>query len=268
MPTNVLSIAEWEHDRLWLPAAVSAPLPLGQSSAESCSALSLTGGSDFGWRTVEVVLDLTQPRSGLTIEILFEALDSSCGDSRITSSVLIDDVSVEAVDGPRPCPYWENGETTTTCTAGSPVTPSVLYYPPAGSQEPDCGYCYPEDVLVLAGWTARSIFVGLDTIATLADRGSDLDTRYVDARVEPLPNGSQCQERVCTWLTYPNGLVAAADTCEADLDGDGIVGGSDLGVLLTYWGFQGGVPADLNGDGVVDGADYGLLLSAWGPCCH
>jgi len=48
----------------------------------------------------------------------------------------------------------------------------------------------------------------------------------------------------------------------ADLNGDGVVDGADLGLLLGQWGSDG--PADLNDDGVVDGADLGLLLGAWG----
>jgi hypothetical protein len=47
----------------------------------------------------------------------------------------------------------------------------------------------------------------------------------------------------------------------ADLNGDGMVDGADLGLLLGAWGGTG--PADLNQDGVVDGADLGLLLGAW-----
>lgn len=46
-----------------------------------------------------------------------------------------------------------------------------------------------------------------------------------------------------------------------DLDCDGIVGSSDLGLLMTYWGTSG--PADLDGDSTVGGRDLGILLSAW-----
>jgi hypothetical protein len=49
----------------------------------------------------------------------------------------------------------------------------------------------------------------------------------------------------------------------ADLNGDGVVNGADLAILLGAWG--GGGPADLNGDGVVNGADLAILLGAWGP---
>ncbi|MBL9140572.1 MAG: DNRLRE domain-containing protein [Phycisphaerae bacterium] len=47
-----------------------------------------------------------------------------------------------------------------------------------------------------------------------------------------------------------------------DLNGDGVVSGADLGILLSAWGSSGG-PADLNGDGTVNGADLGALLSLW-----
>ena len=52
--------------------------------------------------------------------------------------------------------------------------------------------------------------------------------------------------------------------CPADLDGNGIVGGSDIGLLLADWGQSG--PADLDGNGIVGGSDIGLMLAAWGPC--
>lgn len=54
--------------------------------------------------------------------------------------------------------------------------------------------------------------------------------------------------------------------CLADLTGDGIVNGADLGTLLGSWGACPGCEADLDGDGVVNGADLGTLLGAWGEC--
>ena len=50
-------------------------------------------------------------------------------------------------------------------------------------------------------------------------------------------------------------------TSGADLDGDGVVAGADLGVLIGSWGD--GI-ADLDGDGVVGGSDLGVLLGKWG----
>ena len=48
-----------------------------------------------------------------------------------------------------------------------------------------------------------------------------------------------------------------------DLDGDGHVTGTDLGLLLGSWGLCQGCPADLDRSGSVDGIDLGLLLGAW-----
>lgn len=50
----------------------------------------------------------------------------------------------------------------------------------------------------------------------------------------------------------------------ANLNGDGVVDGADLGQLLGVWGPAApGAPADLNHDGTVHGADLGALLGAW-----
>ncbi|NBQ14874.1 MAG: hypothetical protein EBU31_09760 [Proteobacteria bacterium] len=53
-----------------------------------------------------------------------------------------------------------------------------------------------------------------------------------------------------------------------DLNLNGSIDGSDLGVLLAFWGtVSPAFPrADINGDGNVDGADLGMLLANWGPC--
>ena len=51
--------------------------------------------------------------------------------------------------------------------------------------------------------------------------------------------------------------------CPWDFNGDGLVDGADLGVLLAAWDGPG---ADFNGDGTTDGADLGELLAAWGSC--
>lgn len=47
-----------------------------------------------------------------------------------------------------------------------------------------------------------------------------------------------------------------------DINGDGVVNGADLGVLLRAWG-QSNPSADLNGDGTVDGQDLVVLLANW-----
>ncbi|MAJ45994.1 MAG: hypothetical protein CBC35_01685 [Planctomycetes bacterium TMED75] len=63
-------------------------------------------------------------------------------------------------------------------------------------------------------------------------------------------------------------LSRSASACSssiADLDGDGFVGGSDLTLLIGFWGIcERDCAADFDGDGVVGGADLTRLLSEWG----
>ncbi len=52
----------------------------------------------------------------------------------------------------------------------------------------------------------------------------------------------------------------------SDLNGDGVVNGFDLAILLGAWGTcpkRGACAADLNGDGAVNGFDLAMLLGDW-----
>jgi hypothetical protein len=53
--------------------------------------------------------------------------------------------------------------------------------------------------------------------------------------------------------------------CTADLDGDAVVGVTDLVALINAWGER-AHPADLDGDGVVGVGDLVTLILAWGEC--
>lgn len=67
-------------------------------------------------------------------------------------------------------------------------------------------------------------------------------------------------------LTVIDGLIPCSETCRPDLDRNGIVDGSDLGLLISAWGPSQGGAEDLDLDGKVDGADLAMLLVEWGPC--
>lgn len=60
-------------------------------------------------------------------------------------------------------------------------------------------------------------------------------------------------------------LAVTIEVATADLDGNGIVNGADLAILLGAWGPCPGVPcaADLTGDGAIDGGDLAVLLGQW-----
>ena len=59
--------------------------------------------------------------------------------------------------------------------------------------------------------------------------------------------------------------IIVINDCPADIDGDGVVNGLDLAVVLAAWGSSHPV-ADFNGDGQVDGQDLAVILAAWGSC--
>jgi cytochrome c peroxidase len=65
----------------------------------------------------------------------------------------------------------------------------------------------------------------------------------------------------------PSGLAPlefeiGAPTLVGDIDGDGVVGGLDLALLLGAFGSNDRT-ADLNGDGIVDAVDLAMLLGGW-----
>ena len=62
-------------------------------------------------------------------------------------------------------------------------------------------------------------------------------------------------------VTYDGGEPA----CLGDLDGDGVVGGTDLAGILGYWGSD-NPTFDLDESGTVDGADLTMVLAQWGMC--
>ncbi len=65
-----------------------------------------------------------------------------------------------------------------------------------------------------------------------------------------------------------NGGPAVVEVVPApgDLDADGLIGASDLAILLGSWGACDDCPADLNDNGLVDAFDLAMLLGAGGPC--
>ena len=64
-------------------------------------------------------------------------------------------------------------------------------------------------------------------------------------------------------LTF--GILTDEAPCPADLSGDGVVGFSDLSIILSNWLTSDG--GDVNGDGETNFSDLSLVLSAWGSEC-
>ncbi|MBM4112305.1 MAG: hypothetical protein FJ253_02850 [Phycisphaerae bacterium] len=118
---------------------------------------------------------------------------------------------------------------------------------------------------------------GIDS-GTLGGLGFDLDDLDGDDLVfETFPFDADLNLRVHNDTGMPNGGATGVPIDigayefsgtttslpnPADLNGDGLVDGSDLGDLLGVWGTNGPF-GDLDFDCFVDGSDLGVLLGAW-----
>lgn len=129
----------------------------------------------------------------------------------------------------------------------------ALSWAPAGAS----GALLALDACTLSSNTAG---VAQGGIGVLAD-GPSVKLQLLDTQVcgnAPLPNIAGL------WTDLGGNHVCV---CTGDLNLNGGVDGTDLGILLSQWGASTpSTTADLNNDGSVDGSDLGVLLGAWGPC--
>lgn len=117
-------------------------------------------------------------------------------------------------------------------------------------------------VLDLPPGTFQTSSICVETGASHAAMGQPLEIRLYQL------NGVQRNfDDVRLFKSDPDGQCDVISGNPADLNGDGTVNGSDLGLLLGAWGpcaNCASCPADLDGNCVVDGGDLGLLLGSWG----
>ena len=95
-------------------------------------------------------------------------------------------------------------------------------------------------------------------LSDLADGQSDVRIRWVMGTTD----GSW---QYSGWNLDDVRIIAIAPPAQdpADLNGDGLINGADLAIMLGTWGACEGCVADLNFDGLVNGADLAILLGAW-----
>jgi len=156
---------------------------------------------------------------------------------------------------------------------GAPATTNAIFLPGAGSiqslQFDDSGLIFIADGSVKAftpppgGGSGKasplppsaSPFIGLSTpkFFRIATSRHNFDPATMSGPAQ-LDN------------VLPTQFSPSIPDCFADLNGDDVVNGTDLGMLLQAWGTTGFHDADLNSDGIVDGIDLGLLLNSWGAC--
>lgn len=105
-------------------------------------------------------------------------------------------------------------------------------------------------------WEASTDFFGLGTIAT----GVLTLTReaVVDSDGDGVPDDADnCTEVANADQRDTNGDLFG-NACDADLDNDGVVNVTDLGILRSVF-FSADADADFNGDGVVSVIDLGIM---------
>ena len=86
-------------------------------------------------------------------------------------------------------------------------------------------------------------------------------------RIVSTPTGSELVLHAFLLVPVPSTIG-----CLADLNGDGVVAGADMSLLLGGWSppgqpCTGCCVGDIDGNGVVNAADLTLLLGAWGLTC-
>ncbi len=97
--------------------------------------------------------------------------------------------------------------------------------------------------------------------------------RAIYDQIDSLATLENCVVEGCCQVVPPesytdgggNQIEPVCDECRGDLNCYGGVGSADLGLLLGAFGTS--IPTyDLDGDGVVAGGDIGVLISQWGAC--
>ena len=149
------------------------------------------------------------------------------------------------------------------CTSGSPSTTSIwrpldgVWYEASSAPHGLAAVCEQRQAIV-SGSSLGFLVPGVQGLWSL-DASATLPEGTVTA--------IRTSDALTVMLTADRSIVidhAGPPSCPADLTGDGVVDGADLGLVLTAWGNS--PLGDLTGDGITDGADLGLMLTAFGPC--
>ncbi|MCK4871316.1 MAG: hypothetical protein KAS72_01205 [Phycisphaerales bacterium] len=118
-----------------------------------------------------------------------------------------------------------------------------------------CNYGVPFDEFDLDGDGDTAEFLPLDF---------DGNARFLD---DPATPDTGCgATAVVDMGAFEFGDGDVVMPCVGDLDGDRIVGQSDLGLLLSAYGWT--AVGDLTCDGITDQADLGILLAEYGQTCE
>ncbi len=121
---------------------------------------------------------------------------------------------------------------------------------------------YSDTINPQAG-VAEVAFTGNVGNAAVNKDGKAYRTTFLGFPLEAISSLSDRADLLQVQLDWCSGL---SPDCPADIDGNGIVGTSDLLLLFVSWGPCNGCPADIDGSGAVGTSDLLILFVNWGPC--
>ena len=109
--------------------------------------------------------------------------------------------------------------------------------------------------VVIPGANGLSIDTGA---LTFAGPSASLNLKLID-----LTTTVRNEALRASWLTETYSWTLVPAPCVADIDDNGVVNSTDLGILLGAWGTG---LYDLNDDDATNAADLSIMLGAWGAC--
>ena len=123
-------------------------------------------------------------------------------------------------------------------------------------------HCHPDGETFTVVVTGINNCTGAEmTVVSTASGGVPGEELCMTITINDEDGGFCCSELVC--VTIPD-CSEPANAC--DLDGDNVIGTSDLLILLGQWGSDPLGPPDYDADGEVGTNDLLTLLAGWGPC--
>lgn len=162
----------------------------------------------------------------------------------------------------RPTFHVESDVAGSNVTAPAPLPLGVISHV-AGTLDDATG----QQRLYVDGVLVASTSTGVRPFGALTGPSPGLGIGALQGTFEPqLLDGAIGAVRISDVALSPEQFldIASITPRMEDLNGDCLVDGGDVGVMLAEWGpVKHGTSADLDANGIVDGSDLGLLLSAW-----
>lgn len=159
-------------------------------------------------------------------------------------SLVIEDSTFDGMDGAA-CVFGWDPFTLRRCTFRNTTSDRVVEIRYGNTVLEDCRV----ERCVTAGYLFGVIYSGTYSVSGL---------RVCDSFGEPFQG---------PWTDLGGNDFNASCSCFGDINGDGMVDGFDLGVVLSGWqNGPGSNEGDLSGDGETDAVDLALILVNWGPC--